>query len=512
MSMGRYSYLKITPAILGLFLLLATPQTATALGLGDLIGGGGGQPVRIISDISEPARTTAIRTTLIAGSTEKIASDLNDFVIKEMVKDPGSWNMAKQLQQQLTAETLKYLGGQQPGQNGEVPFVQNYSEYYKKVRDEVVGNYLFTDRAGDSNRQCNPEAANKVITAAYNSYRDQQQRSSGGGPLRCGQEVVKYNNLLDQILGDFVECRDNACAYFAIQNDLEAITAAAIQYERDAVNNGRGFKPQRVCSNVQNGDGQTRQRCEIVNPPSIAADAASFQVVEMPGLSLLNVDEFDEVISNLMTNLTNQAINGLTGILGLSGNPNYGRNIFGQGGNLSYADALAKDDLSKYQSGGGINPIAEALKNEREYNTMQKEILATIKALEDKLAANKQQFSNCFDMALTADLKKTKDDSTSNLNISSTTLAVLINLDQQYASSTNSGAKNAILTTFTQLKNQGLFRTAYQNRELKLTFIEFTFAQWVDRFKYDMALKRKGCGGSFDYDGVLPTPTSTPTS
>lgn len=515
MIMRQSFYLKIAPVIILAGFSVSFPGDVKALGLDSLLSSGGGDPVRIISDISEPARTTAIRTTLIAGTSAKTSEDLYELVLKELVKDSGSWNLAKQLQQQLTSEMLKYLGGQQQGQNGQVPFVQNYAEYRQGVADVVAGEYLFDDKAGDAAGQCSPQSSHKVRVAIFNTLTKARNDALNGGALSCGgssgSNPTDYDSSLHRLLGDFAKCRDELCRVFQGTREAYERIANAEENELLAINNARGFIPQRVCDEVEDADGRVRRRCEIVNPPSLAADAAAFQLVELPGLSLLNIDEYDEVVSNLMSNLTNQAINGLTGVLGLSGNSKYGQNIFGQNGNLSYAEALAKDDLSQYQSGGLINPVAEALKNEREYNLIQTQILATIKGLEDKLAANTEQFPRCFDMELTADLKKTKEDSTSNLTISSTTLAVLINLNQQYATSTNTVAKNAALTTFTQLKNQGLFRTAYQNQELRLTFIELTFAAWVDRFKYDMALERRRCGGSFDYEGVISPATTTPS-
>src|SRR5690606_7170621 len=118
-----------------------------------------------------------------------------------------------------------------------------------------------------------------------------------------------------------------------------------------------------------------------------AADMTSFNLVEMPGLQLLNMDEFNEIASNLMNNLANQALQGLTGVLGLSGNPEYSSNVFGPEGNLSYVDALIQDNVTAYQT-GMPNPISESLKVEQQYYSIQSYILNEIKELEDKLADN----------------------------------------------------------------------------------------------------------------------------
>lgn len=511
-SISLFLFLVLTPVgSEGVSRAQALSLGGLVSGVSSLLGGGGGQVVQIISDVSKPALESAIRNTLTAISTNKISGDIAELIFKEMKLDPNSWNIGKQLQQQLTAEMLKWLGGQQPGQNGEVPFVQNYAEHFQNQIDHNVGDYLYNDRAGDTSRQCNQEKSHRVIVSLQNGYADMRQRALNGGALKCGgEDFGQYDTALDKLLGDFLECRDELCSYFAGMKELADRNAIAIANERDAINNARGFKPQRICDEVEDADGRVRRRCDIVNPPSLAADAAAFNLIELPGLSLLNIDEFDEVISNLMSNLTNQAIGGLTGVLGLSGNPNYSQNVFGDNGDLSYAEALARDDLSKYQSGTARNPIEEARKAEQDYYNLQSDILAIIAELEARLENNTEEFNGCFDMELPQDLVKTKEESTLNLNVSSTTLAILTNLNQQYASSTDTFIKNSVLSTFTQLKNQGFFRTSYQNEELKITFIDLTFAQWVNKFLYDMSEERVDCGGSADYDDIL-TSSSTPS-
>ncbi|MEX0912919.1 MAG: hypothetical protein WDZ56_00140, partial [Candidatus Paceibacterota bacterium] len=213
--------------------------------------------------------------------------------------------------------------------------------------------------------------------------------------------------------------------------------------------------------------------------------------------------EFNEIASNLMNNLANQALQGLTGILGLTGNPTYSSNVFGEGSNLSYVDALLRDSVNSYQTNMS-NPITNSLALEKQYYALQSYILDEIKKLENKLDSNQNQFSACFDLDLTDELKKIKEDSTTEAAIASTTVSILTILDQQYTKAVASASdRNSVLSTYNNYKSEGFFHTSYQIQELEITFIDLEFAQLVDKFKYDTAVERQRCGGDFDYDGIL---------
>ncbi|OGG85564.1 hypothetical protein A2392_02200 [Candidatus Kaiserbacteria bacterium RIFOXYB1_FULL_46_14] len=471
-----------------------------------------GDPVRVVEDISETSTTNLIRNTLTSQNTTEIAKGIAELVEKEKTLDPSAYAAAKELQQQLSSEFVKFLGGQGEGQGGKVPFVQNYGARGQGTADKVAGAYLFNNKAGDSGGQCNVESSHKVRTAVYNSYLKARQDAEQGGALACQTEESTEQNqnhtsLLHKLLGDFANCRDELCQVFDGQRELYSRAVVAQADDLEAIRNAQGFIPQRVCRDANDANGQSRQICDIVTPPSLMADAASFNLVQLPGLSLLNVDEFDEVVSNTMSNLTNQVVNGQNGVLGLSGNSDYAQNTFGESGNLSYADALAKDDISKYQSGGGggsggeNNPIANKLRIEKEFSSMMEQIVNDVQGLEERLAAKRTEFRRCFDLELPNRLVTTKRDAAISLETSTTVIEVLTNLNQQYSSASSSADRNDVLRAFIELRNQGAFHTKQENQELKLTFLNLTFKQWVERFKYDTALESKRCGGPFDYEG-----------
>ena len=117
-------------------------NTSKAALLDDILGvvAGNGEEVlvKIISDTSESSITTAIKTTLSSILDQQTSDALTQLLLKEEVLDPAAWATAKELQQQLTSELLKWLGGQQDGQRGEVQFIQDRGDHYQDIIDEEV--------------------------------------------------------------------------------------------------------------------------------------------------------------------------------------------------------------------------------------------------------------------------------------------------------------------------------------------------------------------------------------
>ena len=69
--------------------------------------------------------------------------NLEALILKEFTLDSLARNQAQKLQQQLTSDMIKMIGGQLPGQNGEIPIIQNYSDHYLQVMDEAAGGIIF---------------------------------------------------------------------------------------------------------------------------------------------------------------------------------------------------------------------------------------------------------------------------------------------------------------------------------------------------------------------------------
>ncbi len=456
------------------------------------------QAVVVVGSPAPEVVTNTLKNTANLLANTISSKNLEALILKEFTLDTLARNQAQKLQQQLVSDMVKMLGGQLPGQNGEIPFIQDYGQHYQELADKAAARIIFGEGIAD---QCNEEKTYQTRAVAYNWYVNEvRSGGTGGSQNQCAAEESDNRDALDSILIAYDSCdEDGICAGLKAQNKVAV--AAADEMEISQTENVGGFKPVKVCRTVETPGGP-QEACKITTPAAVREHAASFAIGELPGLQLLNVDEFNEIVSNFMSNLTNQAISGVTGILGLSGNSDYSSNIFGPSGNLSYADALAQDDIAQYQS-NQKNPIKEAIANEAKYKQLQNKILSEIKILEDKLAENEDDFPGCFDLELSDALKQAKANALSNLDISSTTSAILTLLNTQFDNATDPAVKNAIISSFTEYQSQGYFRTQLENQDLELSYINYELAEMVDKFKYDTASEKSDCGGEFDYDGVL---------
>jgi hypothetical protein len=458
-------------------------------------------PITFTGNALQIQAESLIKDALSATNLGQILNVQKSLEEKEYVLDAIAGLNAKQTIQQLTGDALKRLGGQLPGQNGQIPFVQNYANWYERIADRVAAEYAF---GPEISNLCSERESFEVRSAQFQRYVNTYKNTD----LKCTRPETQgsqetYVHPLERALDMFTNGNDDPVrAYLKSEVELYTRMLDAQENEKQAVDYGRGMLPQKVCKTIKDPDGYSRQVCNIVSPPSLQPDATSFALGELPALGLLNIDEFNEVVSSFLSNLTNQALGSFGGVLGLSGNSEYSNNVYGEGGNQSYVDAMLSEDISNYQT-VLKNPIKEAITIEKKYASLQQKIVDEVTALEKRLGENAEEFPNCFELELTDELKAAKATSTQNLTISSTTLAILTVLDEQFELAKDAATKNAVLSTFTEYKDKGFFRTEYGNRELEFSYINLTFAQMIDKFKYDTAVARFDCGGNFDYEGVL---------
>lgn len=477
----------------------------------------GGDVIKIVSDTSATAVTTALQNTLARVFDGISSQQLESINLKEMVLDPIAWNMGKELQKQMTGEVLKWVGGQLPGQNGKPPFVQIYSDFYTDVKAEVAMDVTF---GSELTGLCSEKEEFDIRQQTYQAYIKSRSNQEIFSCTDQSSADSENGNLLEQMFRGTVACDGvSVCAGYKAEHHLALRQANAVTNEKQTLDYSRGMLPQKVCREVDDGNGVPRQVCEIVNPLFLAADNLSFQLTEVPSLQLLGMDEFSEIVSDFMTSLTNEAVTGIsslasgvdfTGVLGLSGNPGYTNLLFGSDGGLSYVDSLINDQPPS-NTGNDSNPIYDSLVSELQNLSMQTYIFNEVSALKNKTEENKILFGTCYDLELTAELTKALNDATSNIQVSSTSVAILTTLNEQYTNAQNASIANSVMSVYIKYRNQGIFRTQQQNLELQTTFIDYTFKVMVEQFKYAIATEQESCGGEFDY-GDTPAQERDPTS
>lgn len=493
---------KITLGLILIVLLFSTPISSSGIKKVEA--------VTIEADISIPSLTTAFKSTLSLIENTITAAAVEALALKELSLDTIAWNIGKQTLQQLTGDFLKWLGG---GENGDIPFATNLGDEYLDAAAGAGGGGIF---GSTLNGLCSEEETYQVRVEVYEWYIENFQKTEA---FSCVDEELEQEKVVSPslaILRSYTSCDgDDICAGFKGIKEVNKAIADAQFIRAQELNIGRGFKAQKVCRPITDSAGNTTQKCDIVSPLSLRADAASSYLVDLPLQQLINMDELNEVISGFAANLTNQAISSITGSLGLAGNNPYSaaNNIFGPNGNLSYADALAQDDITQYQT-ATTNPIEKSLKAEQDYLALVTDILNqvvgdeiednSIHGLEEELERNREEFPSCFEMGLTEELESDKQLYTPEKISTEVTIQFLTELNRRYKETTDANVRNAIYGVYTeQADTTGGYRNESQNQELKISYIDYEFAEMVDKFKYDMAVERYNCGGDFNYEGPL---------
>ena len=487
--------------------LASAPPAHALIGnlVGGLLGGGGvgGGTVTIRADNSLTSVTNTLRNTLTNALTQLVANATESLNLKEMTLDGIAWNLGKEMIQQVQADVLDWANS---GFDGEPAFITNYEEYFTGLADESLAEFIY----GDNMQLMCAHVDISVRSAVARQYNTVVGRNQGSGATdpntgerQCLFEVAVGGEIESYIEGDFSQGSWDAWFELTVNGEADPIKSylntqiAAYNRVLDAQRIGTiealandGFLSTKVCPDVEDADGNLNTNCQIVTPGSINRDTVAFQVAEVPTLSLLEVDEFNELLSGFMTNLTNQALSSFGGLLSLGDDPRYASPTFGDG-TQTYTEALRSD---RSVSGATLqNPMTEALAAEQDYQQLQQRMLDDITDLEARLEAAEAADPSCFDLELPDELETEKENIVNNLAVSETTEDLLVVLDTQFKDASDTSTQSVIVSQYVTMQQQGLIRTSYQNQELEATYIALEFAELTQEFGAEIDAKMEDC-------------------
>lgn len=438
---------------------------------------GGAYPVAVVGDVSNTSLTNLVKNTLSEISNAATALSLESLVLKEFTLDGIARNVAQSALNQVTADMIKWVNS---GFNGSPAFVTNLGEFLLNVSDKAAGEFI-SGQALDN--LCEPSRF-QVKTAALIQYTEEAR---GTYTPQCTLENVPGVNIEEFVQGDFSKGgwhaffeltvgnnNDPTKAYLDAITKRNEITQNAKELQQQELGWGDGFLSPKTCETIENATGFSKERCQTTTPGAIIRDALAFHIGEVPALRLLEINEVDQALSGLASSLTNQAISGTFGLLGLGGNSQFSNNTFGNG-SQSYADALASVQL---QAGVGTsrNPFSEPVAAEEEYAAMQREIIKSIEDLGTEAEDRENESPACFDFELPETLETDLEDAKLNLQVSLVVLEALKELETQYANAPSGAVQNALFEQYQELRAAGLLRTKYENAQLRIEFIDFVLA------------------------------------
>jgi hypothetical protein len=335
--------------------------------------GGASEPTQILN-MGQLLGVNAA-TTVSASADGVTAAMVSSSFVLDNVLDGIAWSLAKSVLSQMTSSMVNWVNS---GFEGSPAFITDFKGFVTEIADKQFGQYL-EELGGAFSFICAPFKLDVRLALAV-TYDYQRVNGQAPGKSKSCTLSGAIENVDKFIEGTekFVET-GGWNSFFAITQNPSASTplggVLSAQAEMSArivnargeelrlLDYGSGFLSSKVCEAVGGSTASsTRKNCTITTPGKVINEALTFQTSTGPQ-SLISADEINELVSALFAQITQQAITGAAGLLGLSGGSGY---VYS---GTAYTTELGSDPSS-------LNPtvlkklIEDSIALEEEYETI----------------------------------------------------------------------------------------------------------------------------------------------
>lgn len=279
---------------------------------------------------------TVIHISSNAGTTISASADSTSAAMEaasfslDNVVDGIAWALAKNVLSEMTSSIVNWVNS---GFKGSPAFITDMKGFLTDVADKQAGQYL-QDLGGAFSFICSPFKLDVRLALAISL---DQQRNHGTTPGTCTLSGALAN--IDRFIdgsdafvsgggwNNWFDITTQPSQYtpygnlVTAQAEVSARIVNARGEELKLLEFGEGFLSSKICEDVS-GAGGTRESCVISTPGKVINEALTFQTSAGPR-SLIEADEINEIISAVFAQLTQKAITGAKGLLGLSGGTGY---------------------------------------------------------------------------------------------------------------------------------------------------------------------------------------------
>jgi hypothetical protein len=312
------------------FVCLYTPQPVHAGGP----LGGATEPTQILNNIMLGVQAGYEQISSLASTAMSLIAD--NTWIKENLLDGIGWSLAKGILSQMTAQIIDWVNS---GFKGSPAFVTDMSGLLRDVADREFGAFL-EDLGGPFSFVCAPFKLDVqvAVSITYERYRANKGIQT---PATCtlSGALANIDSFIDGTTR-FVDASANGGwdTWFKVTMNPTQYTPAGSVLEAEAqararivnargeevklLEFGEGFLSSKVCETVDDESGG-HSVCGITTPGKVINEALTFQTSSGPR-ALIEADEINEILTAVFSQLTQQAITGTMGLLGLSPNTGYG--------------------------------------------------------------------------------------------------------------------------------------------------------------------------------------------
>lgn len=274
----------------------------------------------------EPYNTVVNALSLVedAASAASTASQLffdGKEWTKEFVLDTIAWNLAKKALQQVQRSTLEWINS---GFQGDPAFVTDLEGFLLDIADEVAGDYIYGSELAFL---CEPFSLDVRFALELSmAAQEHEVQCTLSGSIENVDNFLNGDFLAGGLPGWFSLTTNPSNNFYGGYGEAQLALNSAIarkqNQEQAQITWGRGFRFTEECFAV----GETgEEECLVNLPGKVIADAVNFEL-SVPGRTLIEADEINEIVSALFTQLTSQALSGgLTALSrsGSDGSPSY---------------------------------------------------------------------------------------------------------------------------------------------------------------------------------------------
>lgn len=254
---------------------------------------------------------------------------LSSIQLKEFVLDPIAWTVVKGIISTMVNSIINWINS---GFQGSPMFIQDISDYMLSLGDRVFGEFI--NELGVAPYVCSPFRLDLQF-ALSSSYSLLRSGSGGIPPAACGMSDV-LATIDSYTSGDFgargwdswyqisttPEMYTPYGSYIKLSGEARARIANKQGVEFDLLSFADGFFSNRVCGDVPvstTGGQTTKQTCSVMTPGKTISESLN-KHLGLNADTLVTADEISEIIGSALVQLTNMALSGAGGLLGLSGN------------------------------------------------------------------------------------------------------------------------------------------------------------------------------------------------
>ena len=335
--------------------------------------GGSSEPTQIINMAQLFGVNAA--TTISASADGVTAMMVSSSFTLNNVLDGIAWSLAKSVLSQMTSSMVNWVNS---GFQGSPAFITDFKGFITEIADKQFGQYL-EELGGAFSFICAPFKLDVrlALAVSYDYQRVNGQAPGKSKSCTLSGAIENVNKFIDGT-EKFVET-GGWKSFFAVTQNPQGLTPfgsiISAQAEMSArivnargeelklLDYGSGFLSSKICEAVGGSTAaKARKNCTITTPGKVINEALTFQTSTGPQ-SLISADEINELVSALFAQITQQAITGAAGLLGLSGGSGY-----------TYSGQAYTTELS--QSAGSLSPdrlktlIEDAIDIENEYQAL----------------------------------------------------------------------------------------------------------------------------------------------